>query len=257
VRRIVAAHLAQVFQIAGCNMRCWYCFVDDSVLSVKSEYIEWITVENMVDMFVHEFPSIPILDLSGGQPDLVPEWCLWVMEEIEKRNLKNKVFIWVDDNLTTMDLMEKYLSKEQISYMANFPKHSRVCCFKGFDDVTYKFNIRNRHMHFAEQIDSFRKLYNYGFDIYTYITLTGPEGSADKGKMKNFIKILREININLPLRVIPLEIKEFAVTRGRMNLFFAKALEEQYQAYEFWCELMDEYYTNEEQDMPFEKVNIY
>ena len=95
----------------------------------------------MVDMFLEENKEPFIIDLSGGQPDLAPEWCLWTMEELEKRKLRGKVFVWLDDNLLTMDIMEKYLSREQIRYMAEYPKHSRACCFKGYNNQSFHFNI--------------------------------------------------------------------------------------------------------------------
>lgn len=32
----------------------------------------------------------PIIDLTGGQPDLVPEWALWMMREMIVRRLEKQ-----------------------------------------------------------------------------------------------------------------------------------------------------------------------
>lgn len=246
----------QVFQIAGCNMRCWYCFVDDCILSVEGEQLQWIEIKHMIDIYENEKYKSPILDLSGGQPDLVPEWCYWVMLELEKRGLKDTVYIWLDDNLTTIDILEKHLSQNQIRYMACFPKHSRACCFKGYDDLTFKYNTRNSIITIEDQINAFQKLYNYGFDIYAYMSLTGPKGYADIQKIDTFIKKIRKIDINLPLKIIPLKINEFTVTRNRMNDDYTQSLYEQIRAYEIWKKVMSMYYTKSELEKPFEDVEL-
>lgn len=247
----------QVFQILGCNMRCWYCFVDDCVLAATADSGEWVTISDMIELFLQENQSPYIIDLSGGQPDLAPEWCLWVMEELEKRDLRDNVYVWIDDNLATMHVMEKYLTQDQILYMANYPKHSRACCFKGYNELTYRFNVRNKCSTLEEQINNFGKLYNYGFDIYAYITLTGPRGSANRKDMELFIDRIQDIHPQLPLRLIPLKIKEFEETTRRMNKLYMEAFVEQYQAYDIWTTIMGERYTKEELAIPYEKVEIY
>lgn len=246
----------QVFQIMGCNMRCWYCFVDRCVLAAREGYGEWMTISDMIELFLKENHLPYIIDLSGGQPDLVPEWCLWVMEEVEKRNLRDIIYIWMDDNLATTHIMEKYLTQEQISYMANYPKHSRACCFKGYNEYTYRFNVGNKCLTLEEQVNNFRKLYNYGFDIYAYITLTGPKGSANRKDIEVFISKIQDIHPKLPLRLIPIKIKEFTETAERINGIQIEALEEQYRAYDIWTEVMNERFSKEEMNLPYENVII-
>jgi len=245
----------QVFQIAGCNVRCWYCFVDDCILAADHPSLQWVTIEQMLDMYEEECES-NILDLSGGQPDLAPEWCYWVMCELERRGLKDKVYIWLDDNLTTIDVLETCLSEEEIKYMAAYPKHSRACCFKGYDDESFKFNVRNSKISFDSQIKAFKKLYDYGFDIYAYISLTGPSGNANFDKINKFICEIRNIDINLPLRIIPLKIMPFTVTQKRLNDTYENAFEEQIRAYSIWREVMKLYYSEYEMDKAFEDVKI-
>lgn len=242
----------QVFQNAGCNIRCWYCFVDDCALDAAPINTEWVSVTKMIDVFLQENEEPFIMDLSGGQPDLAPEWCFWIMEELEKRNLRGKVFVWLDDNLLTVNILEKYLSESQIKYMAEYPKHSRACCFKGYNNQSFHFNIRNNILDINEQINNFRKLYTYGFDIYAYITLTGPKGCANMQAIETFINQIQDIDYILPLRIIPLKIVNFRVTMKRINETYKEALQEQYRAYDIWSNIMRKYYSEEEIRRPYE-----
>ncbi len=68
--------LAQVFQNAACNWRCWYCYVDFALLSANLRLSHYFTADELVDMYLHEEHPTAVLDLSGGQPDIVPEWVL-------------------------------------------------------------------------------------------------------------------------------------------------------------------------------------
>ena len=64
----------QVFQNAVCNWRCWYCFVDFELLSGDRRYSEFKTAGELIDLYKLEPDAPQVIDLSGGQPDLVPEW---------------------------------------------------------------------------------------------------------------------------------------------------------------------------------------
>ena len=243
-----------VFQNVVFNWRFCYCFVDDDILSANSNHCIWVSPDEMVDVL--EKSNIDILDLSGGQPDLVPEWCLWIMKEIERRGLRGKKFIWMDDNLGCIDVLEKHLSKEQIRYMAEFPKHSRAVCFKGYDDISVQFNICNKKVTLTEQLSAFERLYNYGFDLYGYVTLTTPTLYEAKNKIKEFIIRLQKINYNIPLRIIPLEIKNFSVTQTRLKKIYNEALSNQFHVYKIWEEVMSEYYTDIQRRQTYESIKV-
>ena len=79
---------AQVFQNAICSWRCWYCFVDFSLLSANPTHSEYKTVQQLLDLYLKEPNRPKIVDLSGGQPDLVPEWGLWFADAIHEMNLE-------------------------------------------------------------------------------------------------------------------------------------------------------------------------
>ncbi|MDP2857265.1 MAG: hypothetical protein Q8P50_04720, partial [Bacillota bacterium] len=77
-----------------------------------------------------------IIDISGGQPDLTPEWVPWMMSEIRARGLENDVYLWSDNNLSN-DFFWQYLAEAERSLVATYKNYGRVCCFKGFDAESF------------------------------------------------------------------------------------------------------------------------
>lgn len=243
----------QVFQLAGCNWRCWYCFVDYKLLSGNPKYGKFFSADELITLYSKDSSRPQVIDLSGGNPDIVPEWCLWTMQSIEKYNLKEKVHIWLDDNLGT-DIMWDVLTQEEIKYMASFPNHTRACCFKGYDQNSFEFNTGERKNSFDVQFDVFRRLLKEGFNLYAYVTLTAPEGNCTKEKISTFIDRLQEIHPNLPLRTIPLEIKPYTAMVSRMNSDQEKSLDEQTKAYCYWWEELTERYSTSELEKPYDEI---
>lgn len=91
---------AQVFQSAACNWRCWYCYVPFELLSANRKYSEWMSPSQLIDLYLDQADPPSMIDLTGGQPDLVPEWVPWMMAELKERGLKHQVYLWSDDNLS-------------------------------------------------------------------------------------------------------------------------------------------------------------
>ena len=211
-----AAMTAQVFQNAACAWRCWYCFVPYNLLSADPKRSEWFTPEELVRLYSMENERPSIIDLSGGSPDLVPEWTVWMMEALETEGLASETFLWTDDNLSTEYLFDN-LSKAQLSRLTAYRNYGRVCCFKGFDDESFAFNTQAAASEFDRQFVIMRRLLDLGLDVYGYITLTGPNEAELPAKIARLFDRLQTLDPNLPLRVIPLEIREFSPMANRMN----------------------------------------
>ncbi len=246
--------LAQAFQIAGCNWNCWYCFVDMSRRIAQIKNGEYFSASELVGMFL-AVEDINILDLTGGQPDLVPEWILWVMEELDKRNLRNKIFLWVDDNLST-DYFWKYLNDGQIEYITKFPKHSRAGCFKGYDESSFSFNTGVSSRLFQRQFDLFKRFIKEGMDMYAYVTFTNKEDIHLDRNIKLFMDRLQRLHHNLPLRTIPLKIVSFSAVRSSNQENFSHALTFQFEVYSAWQNELYNRFDSREIDLPYEKISL-
>ncbi|OWP61667.1 hypothetical protein CDA63_18155 [Hymenobacter amundsenii] len=208
---------AQVFQNAVCSWRCWYCFVDYNLLDGNPRHSAFLSADELIDLYLAEDKQCPIIDLSGGQPDLVPEWLLWVVDALRRRGLEHKVYLWSDDNLSN-DYLWEALNPDELRRIATYPMYGRVGCFKGFDADSFAFNTRANPELFAKQFQVMRRLVETGLDVYGYVTLTSDNDQYIPRKVAEFVSRLQdEVHPNFPLRTIPLPIITFTPTLSRMG----------------------------------------
>lgn len=160
---------AQVFQTSICNWRCWYCFVPFNLLSANQKHSDWLTPQELVDLYLNQPHPPSIIDLTGGQPDLVPEWIPWMMEELQRRGIDKKIYLWSDDNLSN-DYFWQFLSDKDRVLISSYSHYGRVCCFKGFNSTSFAFNTKALPQLFNRQFDLMRRLLSLNIDIYAYAT---------------------------------------------------------------------------------------
>jgi hypothetical protein len=184
-------------------------------------------------MYLEEPDPPLVVDLSGGEAGLVPEWCLWTMHALEARGLKGKVFVWLDENLGSRNLWD-YMTKEEIRYMATFPCHSRMGCFKGYDPTSFEFNTGASRHSFSQQFEAFSDLVRAGFDMYGYAIFTSPPNGEVHRAVSDFVDRLQSIHPNLPLRTVPLRIHPFTATRARMLRPHEEAIQFQFEVVRAW-----------------------
>ncbi len=229
----VAAMTAQVFQNASCNWRCWYCFVPFNLLSANEARASWLSAEELVALYLRQDNPPVIIDCSGGQPDLVPEWVPWMMSSLQRRGLSDSVYLWSDDNLSN-DYFWRHLTSADLHLVQGYRNYGRVCCFKGFSATSFAFNTNADPRLFERQFELFARLLRLGIDLYAYATFTAPDDGAITRDMADFVDRLQEIHPNLPLRLVPLRIEPFGVVAPRMRLVHQRALVVQDQAVDAW-----------------------
>lgn len=250
---------AQVFQNNACAWRCWYCFVPYKLLGGDEKVGQWTTPERLIELYLAEPGDRPkVIDLSGGSPDLTPEWIVWMMEALEKAGLSGEVYLWSDDNLST-DYTFTKLSTDQLAVLQNYRQYGRVCCFKGFDEGSFSFNTKAANG-FPNQFELFRRLLDLGLDLYAYATFTGPTLGAAENGVPDFIDRLQAIHPNLPLRTVPLEIQAFGPTKARLQgarkIPAETALQVQNDAIARWNSELASRFGIEERSRPITEVAI-
>ncbi|MCE9551907.1 MAG: radical SAM protein [Planctomycetes bacterium] len=233
---------AQVFQNAACNWRCWYCYVPFHLLSADEKYSSWLSAADLMDLYLKEPARPKVIDLSGGQPDLVPEWVPWMMRELRLRRLDDDIYLWSDDNLSN-DYFWRFLSDEDRELVATYRRYGKVCCFKGFNADSFAFNTCAAPDLFQQQFDLMRGYVRMGIDVYCYVTLTTPLNERIRDDMKRFVDSLQDISANLPLRMIPLEIREFAPVKSRLNNDHRAAMQNQRVAVAAWQDELQSRFT--------------
>jgi uncharacterized Fe-S cluster-containing radical SAM superfamily protein len=225
---------AQVFQNAVCNWRCWYCFVDFELLSGSQEHSQMLTAEELVAFYQADPRQPTMIDLTGGQPDLVPEWVPWMIEALERADLGRSVYLWSDDNLSN-DYFWRYLTAEERSRLEGYEMYGKVCCFKGFDRHSFAFNTAAAPELFDRQLELMSRLISdTTIDLYAYATFTTDRMERIEVSMSDFVDRLQELDPVLPLRTVPLEIAAFTPVGPRMSEDRERALALQHDAVAAW-----------------------
>jgi uncharacterized Fe-S cluster-containing radical SAM superfamily protein len=246
---------AQVFQNASCNWRCWYCFVPFSLLSANEERSGWLTADQMVELYLAEADRPLIIDCSGGQPDLVPEWVPWMMEALEQAGVAGQTYLWSDDNLSN-DYFWQYLNQDWRRLLESYRNYGRVCCFKGYNAESFAFNTKADPALFRRQFELFQRLMGTGIDLYAYATFTTPDAQGLERDMTNFVDDLMALHPNLPLRLVPLRIENYGVVQHRTGPAHDYALEAQEEAILAWNQLMDERFTPDRRQIAMPLIAI-
>lgn len=246
---------AQVFQNAGCNWRCWYCYVPFPLLAGSEDRSEWVEPSDLVHRYLHEVDRPPVIDLSGGQPDLVPEWTAWTMRALRDAGAADSAYLWVDDNLSN-DYFWRYLSEDDIQLVATWPKFGRVGCFKGYDAESFAFNTKATADLFERQFEVFARHLELGVDCYAYVTLTGPDPRTVVDAMPRFVDRLQTVHELLPLRTIPLEIALWGPVHARMTAPRRQSLDVQQRAIEAWNAELASRFSSEARETPIHLVSM-
>lgn len=245
---------AQVFQNAACNWRCWYCYVPFDLLAAKPENSTWMRADEIVELYAALPERPPILDLSGGQPELTPEWVLWTIEALVARGLSDSVYLWSDDNLSN-DYFWKYLNESQRRRIVSYQNYSRVCCFKGFDPESFAFNTAAESSGFDLQLALFQRYLEEGLDVYAYVTLTHTNRNDVSSAICRFVDRLQQIDRNLPLRTVPLEVAAFSAISSQLTHPRQTAIETaQHTALRAWQKELSERFEPSELALHIDEV---
>lgn len=249
--------IAQVFQLGACNLRCWYCFVPYSLLTVNPKHGKWLSADDLIDLYLAEHVRAAMIDLTGGHPDLAPEWVVWMMKALRRRGLEGKVFLWSDDNLTT-DYFWTALSESDRALIATFAGYGRVACFKGFDERSFSFNTRAAPDRFTRQFDLMDRMIRTGIDHYAYVTLTTPTTEDLDGAMKRFVDRLQTIHPLLPLRTVPLRVHPFEVVKRRLSAtdWRITAFGYQHAALQAWLGELESRFTPSQRNEQINRVAL-
>lgn len=246
----------QLFQTAACNWRCWYCFVPFSLLSADPAHGAWLTADDLVDRYVTLIDRPQVVVLSGGQPDLTPEWTIWMLQALRNRKLANDTYVWADDNLSN-DYVWRYLTTEDKRIIQSYPHFGKVGCFKGFDSVSFAYNTKAGESLYEQQFELFERQLSLGIDLYAYVTITTPTAQGLDRKMESFIDRLQSIHPLLPLRTIPLEVQMFGTVRARgKHPNQEAALENQYRAHEAWQAILERRFSSAARCQPITRINL-
>jgi len=245
----------QAFQNAACAWRCWYCFVPFEMLAGNPKLGTWMSADELIDLYMAEPNRASVIDLTGGSPDLTPEWVLWMMRALRSRGLERSVYLWSDDNLST-DFLWRHLTTANRQELAAYPMYGRVACFKGFDAASFAFNTRADPKAFALQFELMKRLVAERIDCYGYATFTAEIDIGLDAAMHDFVDRLQHIHPNLPLRTVPLRIEPFSPVVPRLDDSRRNALVVQDAAIAAWNGELGRRFTRAEREVAIDRVPL-
>ncbi|MBU4456164.1 MAG: 4Fe-4S cluster-binding domain-containing protein [Nanoarchaeota archaeon] len=171
-----------IYQLKGCNVNCNFCFVDRfNNNGAESHGAKFFSVEELVDSFAEkkkkkkkEGIKLNVLRPSGGEPSLVPEQWLAILQELDKRGLSSEVYLQSDTNLTTGHMLEQLMDKGELdkcilNKIAEYDNFGLLSCFKGTDPERFTENTQCNPKFFEEQFYSYNLFANAGIAIYPHI----------------------------------------------------------------------------------------
>lgn len=223
------------------------------MLAADESRSKWLSADELVEFYLRDAKRLSVIDLTGGSPDLTPEWVPWMMEALMSRGLEKSVYLWSDDNLST-DLLWQ-LDQAQLDLIRDYRNYGRVACFKGFDGQSFSFNTSATPDEYERQLDRFKRLADSKLmDLYAYVTLTAPPMADLEVRVRRFLERLRSIHPNLPLRTVPLEIQTFSPVKSRISPIRNQAIDTQREAISIWQDELSRLYNAEELATPIQEV---
>lgn len=247
---------AKVFtiQIAGCNFKCNYCYVPSQLKTGDENFGKYFSAKEIVDNFLKvkeekKSENWNVFRISGGEPlTIVPEIVLDIQKEIEKRS--PSTYLWIDTNLST----PKYLKKFEKRLKAIFQKKNVgiVGCFKGVDESDFSILTGVGREFYQNQFETARLLAEWKADVYFYLpALVYGDKTVIEGKLENFVKKLRKIHRNLPLRLEVFSIIKYPAAKENIEekAKEGRALPEtiQYVVFDLWYnKILPKFYSREE-----------
>jgi uncharacterized Fe-S cluster-containing radical SAM superfamily protein len=250
-------------QLGGCNFRCWYCYCDDCLL--KGEKLVYLTAEELVNRFFEQHKKdltlgMPtnVFRISGGEPFLAPDLISSCLEEIKKRRMDNRIFVWSETNLSPFlkqqgserSLAEEWADLSTISSFKNFALHP---CVHGISPENLYETTHVDGKWFEGLIDGLKILIQHKVDIYpTFSSNMCPPESVE-----DFFHKLLSINKNLPLRFALIEYHlDYPTVMARSEAQKHETIYNRYLVLQKWNELLQATYGLSYAEIPRHDVPL-
>ncbi|MFH8990202.1 hypothetical protein [Streptomyces sp. NPDC017940] len=205
-------NLAAITQVAACNFRCTYCYVDFRHLAGHDAFTA--TPADVVDEFLvlrsrlrEQGRTLAILRISGGEPLLAPRLLVGVHGELVRRQLLHtKVVLKAESNASALPFaMSRMEPRERQALRAAAP------------DITLHVTLHSRPggRDWDSVVKGLAAAVELGFDVYPAI------GGADwpREDMVVLFESLRGIAPGLPLRLaVRPFILSYEILRDRRSL---------------------------------------
>ena len=247
-------------QVNGCTYECSYCFVPREINDPKKRHGAFFSAKEIIDNFEKarkEVGNLKVIRISGGEAaSIIPEIIVDIYHELENRKLTEEVYLWIDTNLSfdgylkqiENDLKE-IMTKRNVGVVGNIKSIGDGEIGKEYFELITGSDCQffEKQFELAEYWVSTLKS-----DFYIYLTpIISEERQIIKERLIAFVKKLRKIHVNLPLRVEIIQIHPYgpalenaknAAKQGRPLPWFNERI-----VYDIWYnQVLPEYYDTSE-----------
>jgi len=239
------------FQLNACNYNCNYCYVSPVLKNPSRKWGKFFSAEEIIDSFLEIRKKynlkMNVLRASGGEifciaPDLVYK----IYSQLKDRNLNKEIYFWIDTNLSTTKILEKFES--ELREMFEAKNVGIVGCFKGTCEEDFEILTGRNRKFYKAQFECTKFLVDLKADLYLYLPalVYGKDLKEIKEKSSSFITNLEKINENLPLRtelLVILDYPQALENRERcQKLGRPWPKTDQKDVFEIWYSLLKEKY---------------
>lgn len=180
-----------MYWLDACTLSCHFCYIHPEIFFANYKG-GLFSIDEILDEFekIRGNKDILYFRISGGEPSIIPEQWLWVLEGLEKRNFQD-VFVSSETNLTTGRLIKKLMKDGRIpndllEKIARYKNFALFPCFKGTDPNNFYQNTGADPKLFGDQFDSLELYLEKGIKAYPYII------NPDPIKMGEFLETIEK-----------------------------------------------------------------
>ena len=226
-----------------CPINCWHCYLEECLRSecdvcsfdskcngkrIKSLQIckKWLSAESVLSAFLKQRDedkskgiSSNVLRITGGEPFLVPNLILEILQILERRGLSKDIFVWTETNLIPLCVSDEQgydISDELLNKLGKFKNFCVHPCFHGIDVFDFRDNTGETIDNIETLINGLRRLIQASIDVYP--TFGGNVSNPDS--INQFYEKISEIDSLLPLRfnIIEYDLDYDPIKRRRENI---------------------------------------
>ncbi|MCS7134713.1 MAG: anaerobic ribonucleoside-triphosphate reductase activating protein [Candidatus Pacearchaeota archaeon] len=120
--------ISSVIFLAGCNLRCGFCYVPDLVVEEKIRKIRPIKEEEVLSFLKKRKKFLDAVVITGGEPTINKELPTFI-EKIKKIGY----CVGIETNGTVPSMLSKLINKQLVDYVALDIKHDLI--FKKYNEI--------------------------------------------------------------------------------------------------------------------------
>jgi uncharacterized Fe-S cluster-containing radical SAM superfamily protein len=220
--RLISLHVSR------CPLNCWHCYLEECLksdcnfcgvqdlcnrkLKIQTDIKEgWFTSREIVEGFMKQCESDKerglysnILRITGGEPFLVPELFMEILEELKKRNLNKSIFLWTETNLLPFIIPKDGKAIVTEEHLLRLSEHKNFCiypCFHGLNEDNFREVTGQTIGTFEYLTDALKRLVDAHIDIYP----TFGSNITSPSNVEPFYERISRINELMPLRFCLIE----------------------------------------------------